>query len=174
MLYSLNSAYPRPLPRMITLSDGRTRTDPSSFTPEEIADAGYVAAPDAPTYDADTERLTWTGSDWSVSAIPQEELDALQQAADEANTLSPAQFTYLLASTGLEAVWEAVEAHTKTEAPDTYALLRANSQAGSFRLARTLELLAQMKPLTDALATGVDLSEATIRAAWATAKAADF
>lgn len=60
MLYSLNGAYPKPLPKRIILSDGRTRTDPTSFTPEEIADAGYVLAPEPPAIPP-FNRLLWNG-----------------------------------------------------------------------------------------------------------------
>jgi hypothetical protein len=48
MLYSLNGAYPKPLPKRIVLSNGTTRTDPTTFTPEEIADAGYIQVPEPP------------------------------------------------------------------------------------------------------------------------------
>ena len=46
--YSLRGSYPCPIPFRISLSDGRTRTDPSSFTAEEIADAGYIPVEDMP------------------------------------------------------------------------------------------------------------------------------
>lgn len=41
-LYSFKGEEPRPLPEKIRLSDGTTRTDNSSFTEEEILDAGYT------------------------------------------------------------------------------------------------------------------------------------
>ena len=41
-LYSLNQGEPRELPFKIKLSNGQVRTDPSSFTAEELADVGYV------------------------------------------------------------------------------------------------------------------------------------
>jgi len=44
-LYYKDNSHPRELPFRITLSNGMTRTDPSSFTEEEIADAGYIEAP---------------------------------------------------------------------------------------------------------------------------------
>jgi hypothetical protein len=68
MLYSLNGAYPKFLPKRIILSNGTTRTDPTTFTPEEIADAGYVAAPDPPstgTY----ESLSWSGTEWVLTEV---------------------------------------------------------------------------------------------------------
>jgi len=43
LLYTINKSYPRQLPHRIVLSDGRTRTDNTTFTDAEIADAGYTA-----------------------------------------------------------------------------------------------------------------------------------
>lgn len=65
-----NGNTPAPLPFRIRLSDGRTRTDPTSFTPEEIADAGYEEAPEPPAYDPETEHLVWADGAWSVEALP--------------------------------------------------------------------------------------------------------
>ena len=42
MLYSYLNNEPKPLPFRIRLSNGNTRTNPSTFTEEEITDAGYV------------------------------------------------------------------------------------------------------------------------------------
>lgn len=76
MLYSLNGAYPTTLPHRIRLSDGRARTDVSTFTAEEIADAGYVQVEDPPslTY---PEVLDWDGSSWVVRQPNQSEKDTL-------------------------------------------------------------------------------------------------
>lgn len=68
-LYSHNGAYPATLPFRILLSDGRTRTDPTSFTGPELTDAGYVAVDNPPSFDPNTEALTWTGSAWSVGDL---------------------------------------------------------------------------------------------------------
>jgi hypothetical protein len=65
-LYSFNLQYPKELPFRIVLSDGRTRTHPVSFTAEEIADAGYIAAPEKPTFNSSYQYLTWSGTDWVV------------------------------------------------------------------------------------------------------------
>ena len=74
MLYSYNSEYPGPLPERIRLSSGLTRTDSSTFTVEEIADAGYVSVEDPPSFQEKTEKLTWSGSAWAVIALTDEEL----------------------------------------------------------------------------------------------------
>ena len=64
-LYSHNGAYPAPLPNKIVLSSGVSRTDKTTFTPEEIADAGYVevSAPPPVLY---PNRLEWSGTDWVI------------------------------------------------------------------------------------------------------------
>lgn len=68
MLYSHNGEYPKSLPERIRLSSGLTRTDSSTFTEEEIADAGYVSVEDPPSFEK-TEKLTWNGSAWVVTAL---------------------------------------------------------------------------------------------------------
>lgn len=73
MLYSKNGLYPTKLPFRITLSNGFTRTDPSTFTPEEIADAGYFAVSEPPIL-TQNQVLTWTGMDWYVRDKTEEEL----------------------------------------------------------------------------------------------------
>jgi hypothetical protein len=74
-LYSYKSQYPKPLPHRITLSDGRTRTDPSSFTVQEIEDAGYTVALDKPIVNP-WQNLNWTGASWAVSDKPADQLKA--------------------------------------------------------------------------------------------------
>lgn len=79
MLYSHNNNYPEPLPERIRLSDGSTRTDSSTFTAEELADAGYVAVGEYPSFDGDTQKVTWDGSSWQVVALTESELATIQQ-----------------------------------------------------------------------------------------------
>lgn len=75
MLYSKNGSYPAPLPHRITLSDGMTRTDAETFTPEEIADAGYVSVDD-PIQPEYPRKLEWTGSAWSIREPNESEVAA--------------------------------------------------------------------------------------------------
>ena len=70
MLYSIHNQRPAPLPALIRLSDGRPRTDPASFTAEEIADAGYVGPYTEPAYDAATEQLLWVDGAYVIEALP--------------------------------------------------------------------------------------------------------
>lgn len=83
MLYSLNGAYPvKKLPERIFLSSGISRTDPTSFTEEEILDAGWVQVADTPLFNANTHKAVWNSSlrDWEVIALPTPELEAIQAA----------------------------------------------------------------------------------------------
>lgn len=64
-LYSHNGAWPIQLPNRIFLSNGKSRTDRSTFTAEELEDAGWVSVPNPPrvTY---PNKLDWNGVDWVV------------------------------------------------------------------------------------------------------------
>lgn len=71
-LYSLNGAYPAPLPFRVKLSDGNTRTDPEQYSqdPAVMADIGAALAPAKPAYDPATQQLGWDGTNWAVEAMP--------------------------------------------------------------------------------------------------------
>lgn len=69
-LYSIERSYPVAIPFRIILSSGETRTDPATFTPAEIADAGYVEAPPKPAYDPATHSLGWDGEGWTIDELP--------------------------------------------------------------------------------------------------------
>ena len=70
MLYSIHNQRPAPLPFRIRLSNGFTRTEPASFTAEEIADAGYAGPYTEPAYDAATEQLLWVDGAYVIEALP--------------------------------------------------------------------------------------------------------
>ena len=70
MLYSIRQQRPAPLPFRIRLSNGFTRTEPASFTAEEILDAGYVGPYTEPAYDAATEQLLWVDGAYVIEALP--------------------------------------------------------------------------------------------------------
>ncbi len=72
-LYSCNLNTPDTLPDKIVLSNGFTRTDVASFTAEEIADAGYVAAPNKPSFNNKTHRCLWEDTEWVVSELNDDE-----------------------------------------------------------------------------------------------------
>lgn len=71
-LYSYRSQEPAPLPEKILLSDGRKRTDISSYTNEEIVDAGFTGPFIKPDFDSDIETQEWNIElcDWIISPIP--------------------------------------------------------------------------------------------------------
>lgn len=79
MLYSYKGQYPTTLPERIRLSDGSTRTDSSTFTEEELTDAGYVAAGESPAYDNTTQKVIWNGTAWEVVELTTEEINAIVQ-----------------------------------------------------------------------------------------------
>lgn len=69
LLYSRAGAMPEPLPFRITLPNGFTRTDPATFTPEEIASAGFVGPIPLPAcYDPVLHDLAWDGQ--ALTATP--------------------------------------------------------------------------------------------------------
>lgn len=75
-LYSFNGEYPTELPERIRLSDGKTRTDNSSFTAEELSDAGYTGPYELPDYDSDIQTVRWDSDSKSflVENIPDYEI----------------------------------------------------------------------------------------------------
>lgn len=76
-LYTQNGTYPQPIPFRIRLSDGRTRTDQSSFTEQEIADAGYTEVPEMPVPNS-VQKVYWnsTTMQWVLEDKTLEELRA--------------------------------------------------------------------------------------------------
>lgn len=75
MLYSYKSAHPEQVPFRIKLSNGMTRTDPSTFTLEELADAGYTEVSDKPVVE-NTQVVEWNYdlTNWAVRDKTAEEL----------------------------------------------------------------------------------------------------
>jgi len=69
-LFSLNGNRPAPLPFRIRLPNGQTRTDPSSFTPEEIAAAGLTGPYEEPPYDSATQALLWVDGAYVIEPLP--------------------------------------------------------------------------------------------------------
>lgn len=70
LLYSLHGARPKPLPFRITLPNGFTRTDPSTFTEDEIHAAGFTGPYAPPPYDMATEQLGWVDGAYVVEPLP--------------------------------------------------------------------------------------------------------
>jgi hypothetical protein len=79
-LYSLNQEWPQPLPFRVKLIDGSTRTDPSTFTPDELSAWGYAGPFTPPAFDNHTQVLEWSGSEYSVRPMTTEERQVVLDA----------------------------------------------------------------------------------------------
>ena len=66
-LYSYKGNVPTVLPNRIKLADGFTKTDKTTFTAEEILEAGYVEVEDKPTADFPNS-VVWNGEtlSWEI------------------------------------------------------------------------------------------------------------
>ena len=78
-MYSYNNEYPiAELPHRIRLSNGMTKTDSSTFTEEDISYAGFKQVEDAPSFNSNTQRISWEIENgvgtWKVTNLTQEEL----------------------------------------------------------------------------------------------------
>lgn len=77
MLYTLNGTYPNILPERIRLSTGLTRTNSSTFTQEELLDAGYTPVANAPEYNKLSQVLEWNSfTGWYTREKTSLELDS--------------------------------------------------------------------------------------------------
>jgi len=65
----------------IKLSTGQIRTDPTSWTSDELADVGATGPYTKPSYNIDTQELQWDQSalDWNVVAITLDTPTAIEQ-----------------------------------------------------------------------------------------------
>lgn len=74
-LYSYQGNYPQSLPDRIRLSNGFTKTDKSTFTESDIADAGFILVSEKPIVDESVYRV-----DWNRATI---KWDIVELSADE-------------------------------------------------------------------------------------------
>ena len=74
--YTKDGCHPRPLPNVLYFEDGTVRVDSTTFTEQEIAEAGWVIAPDYPSYDSNLQYSTWDSesSTFVVNNYTDEEL----------------------------------------------------------------------------------------------------
>jgi len=68
MLYSFKGAIPTELPDRIILSDGKSRTDKTTYTASEIADAGWTIATEKPEVSY-PDRVFWDNARWNIQSI---------------------------------------------------------------------------------------------------------
>lgn len=83
-LYSFQGGEPQELPFRIVV-DGNTRTDPSTFTQEELLNAGYVGPFEKPAFDPKTQVLVWVNGDYEVQNLAPQEIEARRMARIRAN-----------------------------------------------------------------------------------------
>jgi len=76
MLYSHNTATPAHLPHRIRFADGSTRTDASTFTPDELERAGYSGPYGRPECNPKLETIDWDGTQFLVRPYSFDELQA--------------------------------------------------------------------------------------------------
>lgn len=88
-----------------------------------------------------------------------------------ADDLTKPQFEWLLAYTGLDDVRDALELSLKGIDRATYATLKLQRNQTNFRLPVTLKFILDLSDQIALVAPDTDLSEPTIRAAWAQALA---
>ena len=70
--YSYGGQYPLDwdeMPDRIRLSDGSTKTDKTTYTQEDIEDAGYkiIKVPELADFNEETHECTWDGTKWVVT-----------------------------------------------------------------------------------------------------------
>ena len=73
-LYSYQGQEPQELLHRIRLSDGRSRTDSSTFTEEEIVEAGFTGPYEKPDFNPEVETQSWDVElgNWVTTQIPDE------------------------------------------------------------------------------------------------------
>ena len=171
MLYSKNGEYPSSLPFRIRMNDGSTRTDPSSFTEEELTSIGYAPAPDMPPYNPDTQHAEWDGTtlSWSIVDYTQEELDAIAQAKViefwQKNKLNRIQFEFMVEKLNLtSAIEAAIAALPETTEQETNAKIMAKV------LFKSGQEFERLHPLFAQLAPAVGLTDQQLDEIWLQAK----
>jgi|TARA_R100001460_G_scaffold96624_1_gene139035 hypothetical protein len=86
-LYSYKGSFPGDLPIRIRLADKSTRTDPSTFTTDEIASAGFTGPYTLPSYDPSYQGVSWDSETRTLSAITLETADFFGMMREQRNTL---------------------------------------------------------------------------------------
>jgi hypothetical protein len=86
--------------------------------------------------------------------------------------LTPRRFEYLLAYTGLDDVWDALQAELKATDRARFAQIKAQRSSLAFSQAKTLGLVAMFADTAKRVAPNADLSDDAIKAAWIVAEQA--
>ena len=86
-LYSYQGQEPAPLPEKILLSNGRKRTDISSFTAKEIKDAGFTGPYTVPSFDEEYQIVSWDSENLQYNVVDLTDGELLQKIRDKRNKL---------------------------------------------------------------------------------------
>jgi len=78
-MYSLNKSYPiSDKPKRIRLSNGNTKTDFTTFTPDDLTYAGWHVIDDKPEVNETTHKVAWNGTKWVTESLSSEELQSVK------------------------------------------------------------------------------------------------
>tara|TARA_B100001063_G_C16759988_1_gene555419 strand:+ start:1393 stop:2163 length:771 start_codon:yes stop_codon:yes gene_type:complete len=69
VLYSLHGGFPKPLPEYVRLPNNAIRTSLETLSDEELSSLGFVGPITLPTYDEDTETLSWDSETHTAKVI---------------------------------------------------------------------------------------------------------
>ena len=105
-------------------------------------------------------------SEADAEKVEQERAVASQPAPYAPTDLTPRRFEYLLAITGLDDVWAALEDELKATDRAKFAQIKAQRSAPLFSQAKTLVLVATFADTARVVAPDADLSIKAIKAAW--------
>jgi Domain of unknown function (DUF4376) len=166
--FSKGGAYPAALPFRIRLPDGRTRTNPASFTPEELADAGFVAVDPKPAPGVN-QFVTWGDGDWVLHDKTPEELADEHDALRAQLIAALAERRYAVEIGGVTFGGATVDTTREAQAQigSTYSALKDGLVPGVEWKAQTGWLvldLAAFTPIATAVAQHVQASFAAERA----------
>lgn len=75
MLYSYRGLRPEPIPFRIILPNGFTRTDPTTFTEEELIQAGFTGPFEEPEYNPKIETIDWINNQFIVRSYNEDEIN---------------------------------------------------------------------------------------------------
>jgi len=77
-LYSFRGEEPKEIPQRIRLPGGYTKTDPATFSEQDLIDAGYTGPFEKPDYDPIRQELVWNKESvtYTVNDLPEELLPA--------------------------------------------------------------------------------------------------
>lgn len=95
-LYSFKNMEPNVLPNRIRLSTGLTKTDPCTFTEQDLLDAGYVlVAQEYPSFDPKTQKVIWDINIAAWTVLPLSDQEQLLYTATTATNVRQARNTEL-------------------------------------------------------------------------------